>query len=86
MTLVPDSFSLSPLLSLLPSLGSVARLEELVPSLFARYESVEALRHAADSASTDSADAGSADLREQLERESAMLKQILDWLEVQPHE
>lgn len=76
MTLLPDSFSLSPLLSLLPSLGSVARLEELVSSLFARFESVEAQRGNVESA----------ELREQLERESAMLKQILDWLEVQPQE
>jgi hypothetical protein len=74
MTLSPESFSLSPLLSLLPSLGSVARLEGLVSSLFARYESVEALLEGGEVAAT----------RARLSQESAMLKQILDWLEVQP--
>jgi hypothetical protein len=76
MTLSPDSFSLAPLLSLLPSVGSVARLEGLVSSLFARYESVEAAR----------ADAESQEVRAQLSLESAMLRQILDWLAVQPGE
>jgi hypothetical protein len=74
MTLSPESFSLSPLLSLLPTLGSVARLEGLVSSLFARYESVEALLEGSEPADT----------RARLAQESAMLKQILDWLEVQP--
>jgi len=74
MTLSPESFSLSPLLSLLPSLGSIARLEGLVSSLFARYESVETLLGGAEAS----------DARARLEQESAMLKQILDWLEVQP--
>jgi hypothetical protein len=74
MTLSPESFSLSPLLSLLPSMGSIARLDTLVSSLFARYESVEGLIQGADDAS----------YRQRLMKESAMLKQILDWLEVQP--
>lgn len=74
MTLSPESFSLSPLLSLLPSMGSVARLETLVSSLFARYESVEGLIQGAEGAQQ----------RQRLMKESAMLKQILDWLEVQP--
>jgi hypothetical protein len=74
MTLSPESFSLSPLLSLLPNLGSVARLEGLVSSLFARYESVGALLAGAETT----------ELRTRLEHESAMLRQILDWLEVQP--
>ena len=70
----PEPFSLSPLLSLLPYLGSVTRLELLVSSLFARYESVEAIQ-------------GSVEPQEQRARvasEAAMLRQILDWLAVQP--
>ena len=43
-------------------------------SLFARYESVEALLASAEVA----------DARARLAQESAMLRQILDWLEVQP--
>jgi hypothetical protein len=70
----PDSFSLAPLVALLPQRGKLARLESLVPSLFARYESVEQLR-------------GVANDRE-VERsygvESAMLRLILDWLAVKP--
>ena len=76
MSLSPDSFSLAPLLSLLPSVGNVARLEGLVSSLFARYESVEAAREGVSSG----------EVREQLALESAMLRQILDWLAVQPSE
>ncbi len=76
MTLSPESFSLSPLVSLLPQLGSVARLEGLVSSLFARYESVQTIL---DNGATT-------ELRGRLGEEADMLKQILDWLEVQPHE
>jgi hypothetical protein len=76
MTGAPEPFSLSPLLSLLPAVGSVARLEGLVSSLFARFEAVEALREGADSE----------DVRARLTQESAMLRQILDWLAVSPTE
>ena len=72
----PEPFSLSPLLSLLPTLGSVSRLELLVSSLFARYESVEALK---DSVSA-------AEQQARVASEAAMLRQILDWLAVQPKE
>jgi len=74
MTTPPEPFSLSPLLALLPSVGSVARLEGLVSSLFARFEAVEALREGAESE----------ELRARLTQESAMLRQILDWLAVSP--
>lgn len=76
----PEPFSLSPLLSLLPSLGSVARLELLVSSLFARYESF------ARSESGEAADGTleTPDQRMRVANEAAMLRQILDWLAVQP--
>jgi hypothetical protein len=76
MTLTPDSFSLSPLLSVLPTLGNVTRLENLVSSLFARFEAVEALREHTDVP----------EMRTKLGNEAAMLRQILDWLAVQPEE
>jgi hypothetical protein len=76
MALNPDPFSLSPLLSVLPSLGNVARLESLVSALFARFESVEALRENTDAH----------EVRAKLANEAAMLRQILDWLAVQPEE
>ena len=72
----PDPFSLSPLLSLLPSLGSVTRLELLVSSLFARYESF-VRSEAGDAVETTEQRARSVS-------EAAMLRQILDWLAVQP--
>jgi len=76
MSLSPESFSLSPLLSVLPSVGNVSRLESLVSSLFARFEAVEALRE-----QTETQEA-----RTKLTNEAAMLRQILDWLAVQPEE
>ena len=66
----PDPFSLSPLLSLLPSCGSVARLEGMVSSLFARAEKVVQLRE----------QGGSKELERRLACEEAMLRQVLEWL------
>ncbi|MCX6115592.1 MAG: hypothetical protein NTV65_10335 [Proteobacteria bacterium] len=70
----PDPFSLSPLLSLLPSCGNLTRLENLVSSLFARHEKVETLRE----------EAKSKELERRYTAEEAMLRQILDWLAVKP--
>jgi len=70
----PDPFSLSPLLSLLPSLGKISRLEGLVSALFARSEKVAALR----------AQAESKDQERRFAVEEAMLRQILDWMAVKP--
>lgn len=72
----PDPFSLSPLLSLLPSLGSVPRLEMLMSSLFARSETAEASRESAETNES----------RVRYASEAAMLRHILDWLAVQPNE
>jgi hypothetical protein len=70
----PDSFSLAPLVALLPQRGKLSRLESLVPSLFARYESVEQLR----------GEAGEREIERSYGAESAMLRLILDWLAVKP--
>jgi hypothetical protein len=70
----PDSFSLAPLVALLPQRGKLTRLESLVPSLFARYESVEQMR----------GEAGDRDAERSYGAESAMLRLILDWLAVKP--
>jgi hypothetical protein len=72
----PDSFSLSPLLSLLPEGGDLYRLETLVSAFYARQEKVEALR-------------GDAPDRESERRcavEASMLRQILEWLAEKPGE
>lgn len=76
MALNPETFSLSPLLSVLPNLGNVSRIEGLVSSLFARFEAVEALREHTELP----------EVRAKLTNESAMLRQILDWLAVQPED
>jgi hypothetical protein len=72
----PDSFSLSPLLALLPDGGSLYRLETLVSSLYARQETVEALRE----------DAPDRDSERRYASEAAMLRQILEWLSERPGE
>jgi hypothetical protein len=70
----PESFSLSPLLALLPEGGKLTRLESLVSSLYARHEKVEALRgEAADKES-----------QRRYSSEAAMLRQILEWLAEKP--
>jgi len=73
----PEPFSLAPLLMLLPVRGKIGKLESLTSSLFARYEKVAALRR----------DMGSEiepDVARRLGAEEAMLKQVLDWLAVNP--
>jgi hypothetical protein len=68
----PDPFSLSPLFAILPEEGSLKRLQSLSSSLFARHEKVESLR----------SESKSKDMERRFGSEAAMLKQILDWLEV----
>ena len=68
---VPDEFSLSPLLALLPWRGDLARLESLTSSFYARFEKVEKLLAESDEES---------ELRRRHSAEHAMLKQVLDWL------
>lgn len=71
----PDPFSTMPLLSLLPILGDLARLSNLKESFYARYERVAAIKR----------DSSNQDVNSKLLlTELAMLKQILQWLEVVP--
>lgn len=70
----PDPFSLAPLVALLPERGDLSRLTGRVPSLFARFESVDRLR----------ADATERDVERSYAVEAAMLRNILDWLAVKP--
>lgn len=72
----PDSFSLSPLLALLPNGGNLYRLETLVSSLYARQETVEALRQEAPDRESE----------RRCAIEAAMLRQILEWLADKPGE
>ena len=73
----PSAFSSSPLLCLLPSRGQVAKLETLTSSLFARYETVTALQREMKSSSER-------DLQRAYAAEEAMLRQVLDWLDLKP--
>ena len=71
----PESFSLSPLLALLPVRGVVGELEKLTSSLFARYERVRALKRSLDEESLRGS-------QKRIVAEEAMLRQVLDWLSV----
>lgn len=73
----PDPFSLAPLLMLLPVRGDIAKLEALTSSLFARYEKVVALRR-------DMGEDVEREVARRLGAEEAMLRQVLDWLAVNP--
>jgi hypothetical protein len=73
----PDNFSVSPLLILLPRIGSVGRLETLVSPLYARYEKVSQLLSELD-------DSATSESRKRLVGEQAMLKQVLDWVATRP--
>jgi len=66
----PDDFSISPLLSLLPTRGDVNRLSSLNASLFARHEKV-----------VNSTSRGGEDSK-RIASEEAMLRQVLEWLEI----
>jgi hypothetical protein len=72
----PEAFSLSPLLALLPEGGDLCRLETLVSSLYARQETVEALREGAPDRESE----------RKCAIEAAMLRQILEWLAEKPGE
>lgn len=71
----PDTFSVSPLFSLLPTEGKPEKLLDLLPSLFARLERVESLRRTLG----DEADA---EQRRRCLAEEMMLRRVLDWAQL----
>jgi hypothetical protein len=71
----PDLFSSVPLVSLLPVLGELKKLEGLSSFIFARYEKVASMLKEFESASSEA---------KSMESELAMLKQVLDWLGIEP--
>jgi hypothetical protein len=73
----PESASLSPLLSLVPSRGRVARLDGLTPSLYARYEGVAAMYK-------EIVASGGREEGKRFANEEAMLRTVLEWLAVRP--
>jgi len=75
----PEAFALSPLLALLPVKGEISRLSPLTASLYARYEKVSVLLKEAE-------DSVGVEMKKRLLAEQAMLRQVLDWLEVKPEE
>lgn len=74
----PDTFSLSPLLALLPVRGQVGKLQTLTSSLYARFEKVSALQREME------ANPDSPELSRRPAAEAAMLRHVLDWLAVKP--
>ena len=72
-----DTFAQAPLLALLPNRGSAAGLEALSTSLFARYERVGVLK-------SQLGDDASREALRRVTAEEAMLKQVMDWLKLDP--
>jgi hypothetical protein len=67
-----DPFTIHPLLSILPSRGSLARLDELRSALYARYEVVQRGLQARPTSSESQRKAVA---------EEAMLRIVLEWLQ-----
>lgn len=75
-TAPPEEFAQSPLLAILPQIGNPGALPELTSSLYARFENVsEILRNLSSE---------DMDVRNRLQSEEAMLKRVLEWLDVTP--
>lgn len=72
----PDPFSMLPLLSILPSVGKIQRLESFTSSLFARYESVSNVTKGSVEINRE--------LAQRIGAEEGMLRLVLDWLQVKP--
>ncbi len=73
----PESFSLSPLLALLPVKGQIAKLATLTASFYARYEKVTHLLAELEQGAEP-------EIKRRLNAELQMLKQVLDFLAVKP--
>ena len=71
----PDDFSLSPLLALLPKKGDAGKLSLLTTSLYARHEKVAALKK-------EMGESGDKNAAKKISAEEAMLRQVLEWLEL----
>lgn len=72
----PDPFALLPMLSLLPVQGDLSKLSNLKESMYARFERVLAFKKGSGTGEGTRVMAG----------ELAMLKQVLEFLEVVPED
>ena len=70
-----DDFTASPMLTLLPVLSQVNKLEELTNFFYARYEKIAAMKGGLESQSASST---------HFNAELAMLKEVLHWLGIDP--
>lgn len=75
LSIPPDMFAVSPMLALLPVLGQVGELDQLTTFFYARYEKVKTLID----------NTGDNPNQRPLVAELAMLKQVLEWLNVKPN-
>ena len=73
----PDSFSVAPLLSLLPVMSQTGALQPLSSFFYARFERVAALRRELELQ-------GDSEALRRTSLEQNMLRQMLDWLEISP--
>ena len=73
----PDTFSVSPLLSLLPVRSQVGTLQPLTSFFYARYERVAGMRREIEGR-------GDPEALRHISAEAAMLREVLDYLKVTP--
>jgi len=72
-----DTFSTSPLFSLLPVKSQIGELQPLTSFFYARFEKASALRKELENQ-------GDSEALRRVVLEQEMVKQVLDWLEVKP--
>jgi hypothetical protein len=76
---VPNPYTYAPLITLLPGVkASLKGIENLQPSLYARYEKVQQLIKASSSSNLQNA-VGTGSLQ-RINAEAEMLKTVLDWM------
>ena len=71
----PEEFSSVPLLTLVPCVGSVTKLDSVTSALFARYQKI--IRMIRESERSDQTPAIA-----RFTRERGMLREVLEWLSV----
>jgi hypothetical protein len=75
----PDEFSALPLLSLVPSIGDVNKIELFSVAMFARYEKIMGLIESCEQDTTIDPE-----YVNKLRTERSMLHEVLDWLAIAP--
>ncbi|MCB0317880.1 MAG: hypothetical protein KDD56_03925 [Bdellovibrionales bacterium] len=73
----PEPFFIDPLLHMLPAKGMLTDLESLSSSMFAKYKNLSLMLENVDSSNS---------MITKMESEQLMLRQVLEWLKLNPDE